>query len=154
MKTKILLLTSIVFILFSSCEDVLDRPQLSSANDDTYWVNENNVRLFMNEYYPYLFVGYNTNWGTNYTPMTGYAFSDDVMTAVKQTNFDTSIPSSLGNATPRKKLDIPNELFPLSDRARDGRRSRAWSRRDLDRRFRQWGARARRPSARAAAACT
>lgn len=100
MKTKILLLTSIVFILFSSCEDVLDRPQLSSANDDTYWVNENNVRLFMNEYYPYLFVGYNTNWGTNYTPITGYAFSDDVMTAVKQTNFDTSIPASVGNATP------------------------------------------------------
>lgn len=100
MKTKIILLTSIVFILFSSCEDVLDRPQLSSANDDTYWVNENNVRLFMNEYYPYLFVGYNVNWGVNYTPITGYTFSDDVMTAAKQRNFDVSIPASVGSSTP------------------------------------------------------
>lgn len=100
MKTKIILFTSIVFILFSSCEDVLDRPQLSSANDDTYWVNENNVRLFMNEYYPYLFVGYNVNWGVNYTPITGYTFSDDVMTAAKQKNFDVSIPASVGSSTP------------------------------------------------------
>lgn len=99
MKTKILLFTSIVFILFSSCEDVLDRPQLSSANDDTYWTTENNVRLFMNEYYPYLFVGYNLNWGVNYTPSTGYTFSDDVMNGTKQSNFDVNIPASVGNAT-------------------------------------------------------
>lgn len=98
MKTKILLLISTVFIFFASCEDVLDRPQLADADDNTHWTSENNVRLFMNEYYPYFFVGYNVLWGTDFTPITGYTFSDDLMTAAKQNGFNLSIPASVGNA--------------------------------------------------------
>lgn len=111
MKTKILLLTACALGLFSSCSDFLDKPQKDKAIDDTYWTSENNVRLYMNEYYQYLFVGYNYLWGTNYTPITGYAFNDDVMTDGKQSDFTTSIPFTVGNST--VPTSTTNSDYPL-----------------------------------------
>lgn len=96
MKTKILLFVSLIFLL-TGCNDVLDRPQLSAADDDKYWVNENNLRYYVNEFYPYNFIGYNINWGTNYTPYIGFTFSDDVMKDAKQTSFSVLIPTTVGS---------------------------------------------------------
>ncbi len=35
------------------------------------------VRLFANGFYSNYFVGYNSAWGVDYTPLRGYYFADD-----------------------------------------------------------------------------
>lgn len=82
-------------ILFTSCnKEVLDRPQLNSPVDDNFWRNEDDVRLFANGFYPNYFVGYNSAWGTDYTPVRGYTFSDDLTSRSVQSSFESSVPSS------------------------------------------------------------
>lgn len=101
MKRNILLYS----ILFSAilwagaCSDVLDRPQLNDMNDDTYWRNESDLRLFSNGFYLNYFVGYNNTWGTAYAPLRGYYFSDDFSNANVQSNFESSVPSSRGSTS-------------------------------------------------------
>jgi len=81
--------------VFASCsKDVLDRPPLDSVVDDYYWRNETDVRLFANGFYPQYFVGYNSAWGTDYAPVRGYTFSDDLTSKNVQSNFESSVPSS------------------------------------------------------------
>ena len=65
--------------LFMGCSDYLDRSQLNSIDDDKYWVQENNVRLYANEFYTQFFVGYNSSWTFDYSLFKGYMFSDDVV---------------------------------------------------------------------------
>ncbi len=93
MKKYTIILCTIAF-LFGSCEDFLDRPQLTQANDDNYWTNENNLRLFANGFYPNYFVGYNAAWGVDYAPLRGYYFADDFTTTGKQGGFETVAPPS------------------------------------------------------------
>ncbi len=40
------------------------------------------------------FVGYNSNFGVDYTPVRGYTFSDDLTQTGKQINFETQAPNS------------------------------------------------------------
>lgn len=98
---KIILLSVLFFtaLIISSCSDVLDRPQLNDMNDDTYWRNETNLRLFSNGFYINYFVGYNNTWGVAYAPLRGYHFSDDFSSANVQTNFEASAPSSRGSTS-------------------------------------------------------
>ena len=81
-----------VVLSLGSCSDVLDRPQLNDMNDDTYWRNESDLRLFANGFYMNYFVGYNNTWGVAYAPLRGYYFSDDFSTANVQSNFESSVP--------------------------------------------------------------
>ena len=82
-------------ILFTGCnKDVLDRPQLNSPVDDTYWRNETDIRLFANGFYTNYFNGYNTSFGLDYAPVRGYNFSDDLTRANVQSNFESTVPSS------------------------------------------------------------
>lgn len=90
MKKSIILLASI--LVLGSCDDLLDRPPLTQMNDDTYWVSENNVRLYANGFYANYFVGYNTAFGVDYAPLRGYTFCDDLASAGKQTNFEIQAP--------------------------------------------------------------
>ncbi len=90
---KYLTLLLLTFIL-GSCDDFLDRPQLTDANDDTYWVSENNLRLYANAFYTNYFVGYNSGFTVDYTPVRGYTFSDDLSSAGRQPNFEVQAPSS------------------------------------------------------------
>ncbi|HTE29796.1 MAG TPA: RagB/SusD family nutrient uptake outer membrane protein, partial [Chryseolinea sp.] len=90
-KYSIILLTITLFVL-ASCEDLLDRPPLVQMNDETYWVNENNVRLYANGFYANYFVGYNTAFGVDYAPLRGYTFSDDLSSVGKQANFEAQAP--------------------------------------------------------------
>ncbi|HMM02335.1 MULTISPECIES: RagB/SusD family nutrient uptake outer membrane protein [unclassified Dysgonomonas] len=83
--------------LISSCSDYLDRPQLNSPDDGTYWTQEGNVRLFANEFYTQFFVGYNSSWTLDYSHFKGYVFSDDVVSKNVQALFETSVPSTLGS---------------------------------------------------------
>lgn len=92
MKKYSILLLAAAFIV-GSCDDFLDRPQLTSQNDETYWTSENNARLFANGFYTNYFVGYNSGFTVDYTPMRGYTFSDDLTTTGKQANFEAQAPA-------------------------------------------------------------
>lgn len=100
MKKNIIIgnLLLIVFLI-SSCSDVLDRPELNNMNDDTYWRNETDLRLFTNGFYINYFVGYNNTWGVAYAPLRGYYFSDDFSNSNVQSNFESSAPSSRGSTS-------------------------------------------------------
>ena len=105
MKTNIItrrvvscfILLSTLFI--SSCEDFLDRPQLNNLDDQSFWTQENNIRLFANEFYPQFFVGYNSSWTLDYSHFKGYMFSDDVVSKNVQSLFETSVPPSRGSSS-------------------------------------------------------
>ena len=87
-------------IIFMSCnKDILDRPPLTRIPDENYWRNEEDVRLFANGFYPQYFTGYNSGFTTDYTPVRGYTFSDDLTGRNVQANFENSVPSSRGAST-------------------------------------------------------
>ncbi len=92
MKKYSIILLAFALVL-GSCDDFLDRPQLTEMNDETYWTSENNLRLFANGFYTNYFVGYNTNFAVDYAPMRGYTFSDDLTSTGKQANFEPQAPA-------------------------------------------------------------
>ena len=94
MKKYIAFLLFVVALVTGGCEEFLDRPTLTKMDDGNYWTSENNLRLFANSFYPYYFTGYNQTWGTDYTPLRGYNFSDDFTSSGKQTGFETQAPAS------------------------------------------------------------
>lgn len=89
-KYSIALLTAA--LMFSSCEKFLDRPQLTSANDDNAWTTEENVRLYANKYYTDFFEGYGSGFslGSSYL----LTFSDDVVRQGNQGEFSLAVPNS------------------------------------------------------------
>ncbi len=74
MKKYLFILFTVGYSCFAGCEDFLDRPSLTTMNDENYWTSENNLRLFANGFYANYFVGYNSAWGVDYTPLRGYYF--------------------------------------------------------------------------------
>ncbi|WP_207422397.1 RagB/SusD family nutrient uptake outer membrane protein [Desertivirga brevis] len=99
MKHHIKLIYSLALacVLMASCnKEVLDRPPLTDIQDDPtkFWRNEDDARLFANGFYPNYFVGYNTGFGTDYTPVRGYTFSDDLTARNVQSNFESTVPVS------------------------------------------------------------
>ena len=103
-KNKYILLLIGIYLLLSGCEDFLDRPPLTKANDETAWTSEQNVRLYANKFYPGFtvgstfypgfFMGYGTGWTNTYSPLMGYTFSDDIVHNGNQGNFTRSVPNS------------------------------------------------------------
>ena len=55
MKLKIYAVLTCIIFLFSNCNDVLDRPSLTSAEDAAYWTSESRVRLYANAFYSNFF---------------------------------------------------------------------------------------------------
>jgi hypothetical protein len=94
MKKYFFILFAVVGLVFTGCEKFLDRPSLTTMNDDNYWTNENNLRLFADGFYANYFVGYNSTWGVDYTPLRGYWFSDDFTSSGKQSGFETQAPEN------------------------------------------------------------
>jgi len=93
---KILTIITLVAagLLITGCEDFLDRPSLTTMNDQTYWTSENNLRLFANGFYGNYFVGYNSTWGVSFASLRGYYFADDFTSSGKQINFESAAPES------------------------------------------------------------
>lgn len=88
----------LIAVFFLSCnKNVLDRPPLDSIVDAEYWRSEDDIRLYVNTYYPYYFSGYNTSFTSDYTPVRGYTFSDDLTSKNVQANFESSVPTSRGS---------------------------------------------------------
>ncbi len=94
MKRIIIISIAAVALFLGACEDFLDRPSLTTMNDQNYWTSENNLRLFANGFYLNYFVGYNSGWGVAYAPLRGYYFSDDFTSTGKQGGFETQPPAS------------------------------------------------------------
>lgn len=86
-------------LLLSCNKDLLNRPPLTSYVDDQFWRNEDDIRMYANAFYPNYFNGYNTSFTTDYTPVRGYTFNDDLTGKNVQANFETSIPSSRGSTS-------------------------------------------------------
>ncbi|KGE14427.1 RagB/SusD family nutrient uptake outer membrane protein [Sphingobacterium deserti] len=88
-------------LLFTGCSDLLDRPELNRIEDSesSYWRNENDLRLFANDFYSNYFVGYNTGFGTAYAPLVGFNFSDDLTSQGAQVNLLGSVPTGVGGST-------------------------------------------------------
>jgi hypothetical protein len=84
----------VIALLLGGCEDFLNRQPLTQMNDENYWTNENNLRLFANGYYANYFVGYNDTWGVDYAPLRGYNFADDFTSTGKQPSFEIQAPNS------------------------------------------------------------
>src|SRR6185436_12896863 len=90
----------IACLFFISCKkDVLDRPPLTSIVDDKFWRNEDDIRLYVNTYYPNYFNGFNTSFTVDYTPVRGYTFNDDLTSKNVQSSFENSVPSSRGSTS-------------------------------------------------------
>jgi len=104
MKKYIFILLAVVSLVFSSCDDYLDKPSLTTMNDGNYWTNENNLRLFANGFYTNYFVGYNSSFTVDYAPLRGYYFADDFATSGKQINFETQAPESRYPTTTNQEL--------------------------------------------------
>jgi starch-binding outer membrane protein, SusD/RagB family len=87
-------------LLFLSCnKDVLDRPPLTKIVDEKYWRNEDDIRLYVNSFYPNYFNGFATSFTADYTPVRGYTFSDDLTSRNVQGNFESSVPTSRGSTS-------------------------------------------------------
>ncbi len=98
MKLKIFSFIATCAFACPSCNDVLERPSQTTAEDPEYWVNETNVRLYANAFYPNFFPGYGVGYGqTAYTPNGQYNFNDDVVVKGSQPQFSRSVPSSKGS---------------------------------------------------------
>lgn len=93
-KIQFIIMTCTFLVTLSCSKDILDRPPLTQPVDDNFWRNETDVRLYANGFYPNYFVGYNTGWNTDYTPLRAYNFADDFTSKGVQSNFENSIPSS------------------------------------------------------------
>ncbi|ODT35039.1 MAG: glycan metabolism protein RagB [Niabella sp. SCN 42-15] len=99
--TKYTALAIFVLILASCKKDFLDKPPQTSYIDDPdlFWRNEDDLRMFANGFYTNYFVGYNSGFGTDYAPVTGYTFHDDITARNVQSNFESSVPSSRGSTS-------------------------------------------------------
>ncbi len=99
MKKYSFILLFVISLGFAGCSDYLDRPSLTTMNDDNYWTSENNLRLFANGFYTNYFVGYNSGFIEDYAPLRGYYFSDDFTSSGKQGNFESQAPDSRGSTS-------------------------------------------------------
>lgn len=94
MKKYLLIILFVGSLVFAGCDDFLNRPSLTTMDDENYWTSENNLRLFSNGFYSNYFVGYNSSWTSDYALLRGYTFSDDLTSTGKQSIFETQAPAS------------------------------------------------------------
>ena len=76
---------------FASCTKLLDRPPLTSENDETAWTSEEKLRLYANKYYTDFFTGYGT--GFTAAPLLTNRNNDNVVSQGQQGNFTRAVSS-------------------------------------------------------------
>lgn len=96
MKLKIFSVIAGLALLFSACDEVLDRPSPTVAEDESYWVSAEKVRLYSNNFYLHYFEGYGTGWSHSSAPLLDYTFNDDVVNYSTQAQFTRAVPTSTG----------------------------------------------------------
>lgn len=97
MKNKLLLAICSLALCIgaSSCDDLLDRPQKNTPDDNAFWKTESDIRLYSHGFYGNYFIGYGQGWSASYSPFRGYGFSDDVASTGTQSNFSSTVPTSV-----------------------------------------------------------
>lgn len=93
---KYIKITLIIFFAATlvGCKKFLERPPLTTMNDETAWTTEDNLRLYANKYYPSFFVGYGLGFNYSGAPLMDYQFNDDVFLMGTQGNFTRAVPNS------------------------------------------------------------
>lgn len=91
---KIIYIGFLLLFGLVSCHDDLDREPLDSVLDTDYWKEEAHVRYYAYKFLPKFFVGYNSGYATEYAPLSGYYFNDDVTVDGKVSRFEYMVPSS------------------------------------------------------------
>ncbi|MCH3969647.1 MAG: RagB/SusD family nutrient uptake outer membrane protein [Prevotella sp.] len=99
MKMKTIYMLCLSALVFTSCNDILDRPSQTTSEDDTYWTNEDKVRLYANDFYTYFFPGYGLQYETTYAPNANYTFNDDAVRLSSQSQFTRAVPTSKGSTS-------------------------------------------------------
>ena len=94
MKYIYSLLIACIITTGFGCKKFTDRPPLTEETDVTAWVNEGNVRLYANQFYPHFFRGYGVGFDYTGSALMGYQFSDDVFLLGNQGNFTRAVPNS------------------------------------------------------------
>jgi len=97
MKKYILLSAVALGMSLTSCNEILERPELNLPTDESFWRTEEDVRMYANNFYTEYFVGYNSGWGSTYVPVRGLTFCDDFTTTGRQAGFATQAPADLGS---------------------------------------------------------
>ena len=97
MKKYIYTLLAAASLSLAGCDEVLERPQLNTPTDETYWATESDLRLYSNGFYVNYFVGYASGWTASYAPLRGYTFDDNLVSEGKQSVFENKVPSSRSN---------------------------------------------------------
>ena len=95
MKKYIFTLLAAAGLTFTACDDILDRPQLNTPSDDTFWRTESDARMFAYSFYHNYFPGYSSGWSTAWAtgPYSFYLFDDNLAITGKQKNFEDQAPS-------------------------------------------------------------
>lgn len=94
MKRINILMIVLLAVITVSCNKLLDRPPLTSMNDDNAWTSEDNLRLYANKYYTDFFRGYGEGWTTTGAAYVSFTLSDDVLNLGNQNNFTRAVPNS------------------------------------------------------------
>ena len=95
MKFRYILLASSMLLSFSSCEKFLDRPPLTTLDDNSNgWTSETKVRLYANKYYTDYFEGYGSGFSSGNVPLIGNTNNDDMVTLGNQPNLTRAVPNS------------------------------------------------------------
>lgn len=108
MKLRYIYILGLVTMLFTtSCEKLLDRPPLTTMNNENSWTGEGNLRLYANKYYEDFFRGYGEGWTTTGAAYLGFTLSDDVLNLGTQGNFTRAVPTSqIWNYTSVRSINI------------------------------------------------
>lgn len=86
---------ALALFVATSCSEFLDRNSLTTLDDNTYWSNEGNIRLFVSGAYGTYFTGYSDNWGQVFAPgvYSSGEYSDDHTSSGVQRNILISVPA-------------------------------------------------------------
>lgn len=95
MKFKIFSVIAGLALLFSACDEVLDRPSPTVAEDESYWVSAEKC-VSIPTVLSSLFEGYGTGWSHSSAPLLDYTFNDDVVNYSTQAQFTRAVPTSTG----------------------------------------------------------
>ena len=100
MLMKKILYAIAALLLLCSCEDLLDRPALTTVVDNNFWRGEGDVRLYVNGFYPLYFEGYGVDWSQEFAPVRGgTGFCDDFTSEGTQSRFENKVPTSRGSSS-------------------------------------------------------
>ncbi|MGJ1238775.1 RagB/SusD family nutrient uptake outer membrane protein [Sphingobacterium siyangense] len=95
MKMKYIATIAVAMFLLSGCNKFLDRPPLTSLDDNSNgWTSEEKVRLYANKYYTTFFNGYGVAFSYGTAPIVSATNTDDIVALGVQQNFTRAVPTT------------------------------------------------------------